>query len=97
MRARVLRAQVQPGKMDELISIAENSAVPALKQQKGFKSLLVLTQGRSGKTLAITLWEREADERSWEISSRYQELIVEIMALIAEPPAVERYEVSVRV
>ena len=97
VHAKVLTAQVQPGKLDEVISISQDSVVPALKQQKGFKSYLVLTQESAGKELAITLWETEADGRNWEIDSRNQELAARIMPLIAGPPTVELYEVSVRV
>ena len=96
MHARVLTAQVQPGKMDDLISIGQDSVAPILNQQKGFKSYLGLTQGSASKALVITLWEKEADERKWEIDIRYQELVAEIMPLIAGMPTVERYEVSVQ-
>ena len=97
VHAKVLTAQVHPGKMDEVISIAQDSVAPALKQQKGFISYLVLTQDSAGKELTITLWETEVDESNWEIDSRYQELAARIMPLRAGPPTVERYEVSVRV
>ena len=96
MHARVLRAQVQPGKMDDLISIAQDSAMPVLKQQKGFKSFLALTQSSTGIILAITLWEKEADDRTWEVDSRYQELTAKIMPLTAGPLTIERYEVNVQ-
>ena len=95
--ARVLTAQVQPGKMDEVVGIAQDLMVPILKQQKGFKSYLGLTEGRTGKGLGISLWEMEAHERAWELDSKYQELAAMLMALITGPPTVERYEVSVQV
>ena len=97
MHASVLTVQVQPGKTDEIISIAQDSVVPILKQQKGFEGYLELTQDSTGKELVITLWEKEADERNWEIGSRYQELAAKIMPLLAGPSTVERYEVSVQV
>ena len=97
MHARVLMAQVQPGKMDELIRIAQDSVAPILKQQKGFKSFLGLMEGSTGKGLGISLWEREAGEGAWESHSRYQELAARLMPLIAGPPTVECYEVSAQV
>ena len=96
MHATVSTAQVRPGKMFEVISAAQDSVVPVLKQQKGFKDYLGLTQSSSGQELAITLWETEADQRKWETDSKYQELATKIMPLIAGPPIVERYEVSVQ-
>ena len=97
VHAKVLTAQVRPGKMDEVISIAQDSVAPVLQQQTGFHCYLGLTQAGSGKELSITLWEGEADERNWEASSQSRELAARIMPLLAGPPSVERYEVSVRV
>jgi len=96
MHARVLTAQVRPGKMDEVIGIVQDSMAPMLKRQKGFKHYLGLTEGKTGKGLAVSLWELEADERAWEIDSRYHELAVRFMPLISGAPTVERYEVSVQ-
>ena len=94
--ARVLRTQVQPGKMDELIRIAQDSVVPVLKQQKGFKGSLALAQESAGKNLVITLWEKESDAMRWAGSGRYQEFAGKILPLTAGPPTVELYEVSIQ-
>ncbi len=60
MYARVTTAQVQPGKMDEAISIMRDSTYPASRNQQGFKSAILLTNSQKGKALSITLWETEA-------------------------------------
>ena len=60
MYARVTTANVQPGKMDEAISMMRDSAYPANKNQQGFKSAILLTNPKTGKALSITLWETEA-------------------------------------
>ncbi len=96
MHARVLTVQVRPGKMDEVIRIAEDSMAPILKRQQGFKLYLGLTECRTGKGLAVSLWEVEADERAWEIDSSYHQLAAKFMPLISGAPTVERYEVSVQ-
>ena len=95
--ARVLTAQVQPGNKDEVVGIAQDFEVPILKQRKGFKSYLGLTDGSTGTGLMISLWETEADERAWEIDSKYQELAARLRPLITGLHIVERYEVSVQV
>jgi hypothetical protein len=43
MYARVVTVQAQPGKTEEAIAIFRNSVIPAAKQQKGFISLMLLT------------------------------------------------------
>ena len=96
VHAKMQTGRVQPGMMDELIRIAQDFAVPLLKQQDGFKSYFVLTQGSTCKELAITLWEKESDERNWEMGSRYRELTGMMTPLLSAPPAVERYEVSLQ-
>ncbi len=60
MYARVTTAQVQPGKMDEAISMMRDSTYPASRNQEGFKSAILLTNPKTGKALSITLWETEA-------------------------------------
>ena len=94
--ASVLRAQAQPGRMHELVDITRSSVAPFLKQQKGFKSYLGLTQDGSSKELAITLWDKEADARNWENTRAYRELTAKIIPLTTGPPTVEHYEVSVQ-
>ena len=59
MYARVTTARVQPGKMDEAISIMKDSTYPANRNQQGFKSAILLTNPNTGKALSITLWETE--------------------------------------
>jgi len=59
MYARVTTAQVQPGKMDEAISMMRDSTYPANRNQEGFKSAILLTNPKTGKALSITLWETE--------------------------------------
>jgi len=59
MYARVTTAQVQPGKMDEAISMMRDFTYPANRNQQGFKSAILLTNPNTGKALSITLWETE--------------------------------------
>jgi heme-degrading monooxygenase HmoA len=54
MYARVLTVQVQPDKGEEAIAIFRNSVIPAAKQQKGFISLMLLTDRSAGKGLTVS-------------------------------------------
>jgi heme-degrading monooxygenase HmoA len=96
MYARAVSIQFQPGKVDEASRIVQDSIVPAMKGQKGFKGQLLLTQKDTGKAISINLWETEADLTTFETSSLYKELLGKLGSLLAGPPAGERYDVSVR-
>ena len=96
MYARVVNIQLQPGKTNEGVSIYQDSVVPAAKQQKGFKSALLLTDANSSKGFSITLWETEADMTAGEASGYYQEQIAKFGSILAAPPVREHYEVSVQ-
>ena len=96
MYARTVNIQFQPGKIGEASSIVKDSIVPVMKEQKGFKGQLFLTQDDTGKAVSINLWETEADLTTFETSPLYKELLVKIAGLLAGPPVAERYEVSVQ-
>jgi len=96
MYARAVSIQFQPGKVDEASRIVQDSIVPAMKGQKGFKGQLLLTQKDTGKAMSINLWETEADLTTFETSPIYKELLGKLGSILAGPPAGERYEVSVQ-
>ena len=95
MYARVVNVQIQPGKTDEAINMYRDSVVPATKQQKGSKGILLLTDP-TGKGISIGLWETEADMKAGEASGYYQEQIAKFASVFAAPPVMEHYEVSVQ-
>jgi len=61
MHARVTFAQVRPGELHETMGLLGESLYPALKQMKGFKGALLLTNPNTEKFIGIALWETEAD------------------------------------
>jgi heme-degrading monooxygenase HmoA len=95
MYARVLTVQVQPDESEEAIAIFRNSVIPAAKQQKGFISLMLLTDRSTGKGITVGLWETEADLKANDASGYLQEQIAKFAGVFAAPPVREEYEVSV--
>jgi heme-degrading monooxygenase HmoA len=95
MYARVVTVQVQPDKSEEAIAIFQNSVIPAAKQQKGFISLMLLTDRSTGKGVTVGLWETEADLKANEASGYLQEQTAKFAGVFAAPPVQEVYEVSV--
>jgi heme-degrading monooxygenase HmoA len=96
MHARAVNIQFQPGRIAEANRIVEDAILPVLKEQKGFKGQFLLTQRDTGKAISINLWETEADLTAFESSPLYGELMGKLAAVLAGPPAGDRYEVSVQ-
>ncbi len=96
MYARVLVAQVQPDKSEELIQTIRDSVVPAIEQEVGFKGLLLLNNVESGEGISITLWETPVDLKSIETNGYLQEQLEKIAPFLLKPPAQGVYEVSVQ-
>ena len=61
MHARVTFAQVRPGELHETLGLLGESLYPALKQMKGFKCALLLTNRNTERVVGIAVWETEAD------------------------------------
>ena len=93
MHARMSRAQAQPGKLDEAVTIVRDSVVPAARRQQGFKGGFALTDRSTNKILTISLWETEADTSASE-TSYFPETLSKLASVFDGPPTVERYEVS---
>ena len=87
MFARAVNIQFQSGKLDEGIRLVHDSIVPVLKEQKGFKGQLLLTQHDTGKAISINLWETEGDLTTFETSPRYRELMGKLGGVLAGSPA----------
>jgi heme-degrading monooxygenase HmoA len=96
MYARIATVQIQPGKLDEAIRIFRDSVVPAARQQKGFKSIVLLTDRNTGKGISIGTWETEADMIANEASGYLQEQFAKFSSVFAAPPVREHFEVSVQ-
>lgn len=94
LHARITNAQVRSGTLHEVMGLFMDSLYPSFKRMEGFKGALLLTNASTVD--GITLWEKESDERNWDMSSRYRELTSMMTPLLSGPPAVERYEVSLQ-
>ena len=96
MYARVSTAEVQPGKMDEVIAVSRDAGLPAARQQPGFKGALWLTDRDANKLMAVSLWEIREDMETGEQSGYYREQIGRLGGLLAGDVVREAYEVSIQ-
>ena len=94
MFARVTIIQVKSNKLDETIKIYEESVNPERKAQKGSRAAYLLTDRKTGKGIAITLWDSEEDAIANEQSGYNQEQLNKFKDVFAAPPVREGYEVS---
>ena len=98
MYARATLAQLQPGKVDELVHFLRDNVVPAAQAQQGFKGLLLLTDETTNKGIAIALWETEADIAASESpDGYYTKQLARGAHFFAAPPVREVYEVTLQV
>jgi heme-degrading monooxygenase HmoA len=79
--------------VDEVIRLWRDSVLPSVKQQKGFKSVRLLVERKTGKVMSMGLWETEADFQA--TAEWNQEQIIKFAGLMTAPPVVEGYEVAV--
>ncbi len=59
MFARVTTAQGPPDRFDEATRMIQEKVIPAVRQMSGFKSAYWMADRRTGKSLAVALWESE--------------------------------------
>ena len=95
MFARLTIVQVNVEKLDETTKLYEESVIPAAKLQKGYRGAYMLTDGKTGKGISISLWDTEEDAIANEQSGYYQEQVGKFKDYLTAPPVQEGYEVAV--
>jgi heme-degrading monooxygenase HmoA len=88
--------RVAPGKTEEAVLIYLGSVVPKMREQRGFRGGLVLSNPEVDEGYTITLWETEDDAEAYESSGVYREQVAKFGNLLAEPPNRRIYEVSMQ-
>lgn len=83
-------------KIDEAANLFEESVVPAFRSQKGYQGAFFISDRETGKSICISLWEKEEDTIANEQSHVYQEQLVKFMKLFTMDPFREGYELLVQ-
>lgn len=96
MYARLTTITLRGDKLQEGIDLYANSVVPAARAQAGNQGAWLLVDWNSGKGIALSLWDSEADMLAGEGSGYYQEQVGKFGPLMAAPPLREAYEVAVQ-
>ena len=95
MEARVSRGQVRAGKLDEFVSMTQETVRRVYRKQPGFRGFMLLTDRSQNRAVAISLWETAEDRTAHEGSDLYQNRMVEIAPLGDGRPAVEYFQVGI--
>ena len=96
MFARVTFSQVDPSQAEEVEAIMQETVLPMMRQQKGFKNYISFVDRASGKAITVTLWETEVDRQaSDQASEYYDEAISRVKPFFKAPPVVENYEAEI--
>ncbi len=96
MYARVTTVPIEPGKLDEAVSIIQKSVTTVMEKQAGYKGALLLANPDKNVVTSITLWDTVAALTESQFNAAYQERISQLSDLVAGPPATETYEVRNR-
>ncbi len=96
MFARVTTVDVKLEKREEAKKIYIDNVLPVVKAQKGYKSIILLGDPRSGKSIAITLWESEEDSIANEKNGYFLEQMQQFREIFTSQPVIEGFEVIAR-
>lgn len=95
MYTRVTTIHFQPEKLAEVVRIDQDSVVPEARQQKGFNSLLLLTNEAAGTGISFSSFETAEDLQASEASGYYQRQTDKFAHLRTGTPDRQIYEAGV--
>jgi hypothetical protein len=96
MFAQVSSVQLQPGKMDEWITLTQDSILPAAKDRPGFINAYILVDREKNTGIGISLWNAETDIDGEAASGFYQDQVAKAVACLDGPPERHVFEVAVQ-
>jgi heme-degrading monooxygenase HmoA len=95
MYARLVVGFIQPGRLDEAVQLWQDSVLPSVQQQAGFKGVRLMVDRKNNRIVSLGLWETEAHFQATIAWNEAQ--VARFAELFAAPPAVGGYEVVVSV
>jgi quinol monooxygenase YgiN len=76
---RIVRLQVQPGKLGEARDLYSDVILPVLRSVTGCRQAFLMGNvAADNELVSITIWETRADAENYERSGRYQQLLREV-------------------
>ena len=91
--ARNVHFQIKNGKEQEFTTLFENSVLPTLKKQGGFREELTLVNKEGA--IGLSIWEDRKSAETYETAT-YPEILKTLNPVIVGTPKVEMYDVTTR-
>ncbi len=86
MFARVTAVDVKLEKREEAKKIYIDNVLPVVKAQKGYKSIILMGNPRTGKSMAITMWDSEEDSIANEKSGYFLDQMKKFRHIFTSQP-----------
>jgi quinol monooxygenase YgiN len=94
MFTRVVEIRCKTGKANELSKLANEKAIPILRQQQGFQDEIVLTSSTDpNRVVALSFWNRREDAEHYH-REQYPKIAEMLRPLCESEPTVSTYEVN---
>ena len=91
MFARCVTFRLKSDTRSDYTWTLENSVLPLLRKQKGFKNEITLSNPSSAEVVAISLWDNEANADAYN-SSQYPEVLRAFAKMVDGTPRVQTFE-----
>lgn len=89
----ITAVQVQPGKVDAVVTIYRDEVLPLLRQQPGFTGAEVYADYARNSGGSITRWERPTDAQTVLTTTEMQVVLARLAELYTAPAVRGVYEV----
>ncbi len=97
MISRIISFHIKPGMLDEAVRLYNEEAMPLMTAQKGFKSILLITDRESNSGYSVIIFETKEDLDEYVRSGNGARAVGTLKNLFEGSPKVEVCEVNVKV
>ena len=92
MFARKVAARLKPNKLTEFANFMESEILPWLREQEGFRDLIVLAAPDGMEVAAISFWDQEANAQAYQARGYLKALKI-LAKFLDGAPYVKTFEV----
>ena len=93
MYARTVRMELKPNSVAEFTQLLENSVIPMLRKQNGFKDEIALVPTDGKEVVAISLWDEKSYAETYNRAT-YPEVVKILAKVVVGTPQVHTAEVT---
>lgn len=92
MFSSILTMQLKPNHVSEFIKTIDETVLPLLRKQDGFKEAMFLADKNGTETMAVSLWARKEDAEAYSTKA-YPQVLQLLTPLIEGTPHVQALNV----